>query len=483
MAGAERVYANGINAATGDYFTRPLTVRQVVRQAMRERDPRATLFIRRKSRRDEYLGAEPDWSVPAEAGWAVVFHQDEDERVKKALLPLIEHRRSQIPAARIKVLDYRDGETKQEWLMRFGVSSGSRNPLRVPYYLLLVGSPERIPFFFGHSLDFEYAIGRLHFAAPEQYAAYARSVIAYETASPADLPHAGEAAFFGTRHLLDRATQLSADALVRPLAEGAPASDPLPAYPPVAGEAGFRTRAWIGQTATKAELTGIFAPPQGQKAPAFLLAAGHGLGFACGDPQQEARQGALLCQDWQLGSSVAPQHSFAAADLPPDARVHGLVAFLFACFGGGTPTHDRFAALSRGKAAPLAPRPFFAALPAALLAHPNGGALAVIGHSDRAWGFSIQSPGAQPQIDAFRSTVQRILHGLPVGYALQDFNFRYADLSIQVSHYIEQKVYFNQDVPDEKIAVAWTQRNDAEGYIVLGDPAVRLRAADLVQAP
>ena len=478
MARAEKIYVNGIHAATGDYFTKPMTVKQVVRQALRERDRRIPIFLRAVWGA-EHLGPEPDWSNPAVAGWAVVFHQQEDERVKAALQPLIDHRMGQGDPARVKVLEYRENESKSDWLTRYGISAGSRDPARVPYYLLLVGSPERIPLFFGHSLDFEYAVGRLHFDTPEEYAAYGRSVVAYEAALPADLPHAREAAFFGTRHLFDRATQLSADALLRPLVEGAPAADALPAYPPVTDGSSFRLRSWIGAPATKAELTGILAPPAGQKPPAFLFTAGHGLGFSSGDPLQAAAQGALLCQDWQLRYPVAPQHYFAAADLPVSAQVHGLVAFLFACFGGGTPSQDRFTALESGKPAQLAPRPFFAALPKALLAHPNGGALAVIAHVDRAWGFSIQNPGALPQIDAFRNAVQRILGGLPVGYAIQDFNYRYADLSIQVSSIVEDKIYYHKNVPDEKLAVAWVQRNDAEGYIVLGDPAVHLRAGEL----
>ena len=95
------------------------------------------------------------------------------------------------------------------------------------------------------------------------------------------------------------------------------------------------------------------------------------------------------------------EHFLAAADVADDANVNGMVALLFACFGAGTPDADQFLMdLSQaGTAPPLAPKPFIAALPRRLLAHPNGSALAVIGHIDRAWGFSIQAPKVSDAAD------------------------------------------------------------------------------------
>src|SRR5262249_8401930 len=148
-----------------------------------------------------------------------------------------------------------------------GVSPGTVVPERVPFYLLLVGSPERIPFSFGQLLDVEYAVGRLHFDSPSEYAHYVASLIDYETGRT--VPNAQEAVFFASRHPFDRATQLSADGLVNPLADGTPGSGSQPAQPGVADRWGFSTRKMWGETATKAALTDTFRGRGGGKPPAF----------------------------------------------------------------------------------------------------------------------------------------------------------------------------------------------------------------------
>ena len=103
-----------------------------------------------------------------------------------------------------------------------------------------------------------------------------------------------------------------------------------------------------------------------------------------------------------------------------DANVNGLIAFTFACFGAGTPDADQFLKdlSDAGEAPPMAPSPFVAALPQRLLGHPNGSALAVIGHVDRAWGCSIKTPRvSEAQIGTFRNTIGNVLTGTPVGHA------------------------------------------------------------------
>ena len=168
-----------------------------------------------------------DPSKVEQAGWAVVFGAEEGNDVKAALEPLIEHRRRRIGDARTKVLEHRPGEGWTDWLARHRTAPGNINPDKVPYYLLLIGGPNHIPFSLQYLLDTEYAVGRLDFDDAAGYRSYVAGLIDYEETDAA--PHDAAATFFGTRHPFDGATQLSADSLVRPLIRSSsPAGDSPP---------------------------------------------------------------------------------------------------------------------------------------------------------------------------------------------------------------------------------------------------------------
>jgi hypothetical protein len=479
MPDSPKVYVNGINAVTGQYLFEPKTVAELAMNISGEEDRSLLRWLQRIWTRlaAPHLGFDLDPTDPAQAGWGIVFHENESDLVKQALEPLVRHRREKIGNDDlVKVLEYRQGEQLKDWLGRYHLAPGSKDPTLVPYYLLLVGSPDKIPFLFGHHLDLEYAVGRLDFERPVDYAAYADSLIDYETST--SVPNGREVVFFGTRHKFDNATQLSADQLVAPLADGMPGSGPQLPQPGVAQEFNFQARKLWGADALKAALTEVFCPAAGVKPPAFLFSATHGMGWPSGDKDQLAKQGALLCQDWPGFGKISPDHYFAASDMPPDAHVHGLVAFHFACYGAGTPASDRFIHEAGHPPPAIAPKPFTAALPRTLLTHANGSALAVIGHVERAWGYSIETAEAGTQIRPFRNTIGRILYGLPVGYAVKDFNERYASLSASLNATLEEKGY-GAKVPETELVTAWIEKNDSEGYVILGDPAVCLRVNDL----
>jgi DNA/RNA endonuclease G (NUC1) len=156
-----------------------------------------------------------------------------------------------------------------------------------------------------------------------------------------------------------------------------------------------------------------------------------------------------------------------------------MIAFHFACYGGGTPRLDDFPHLRQlSERARIAPRAFVAQLPQRLLGHPNGGALAVVGHVERAWSSSFHG-GARlgEQLQVFQSTLSRLLDGLPIGWAMEYFNGLHAALGAELSQVLTN-IRLGEPADNWELSSMWTANNDARSYLVLGDPAVRLSLAD-----
>jgi hypothetical protein len=202
------------------------------------------------------------------------------------------------------------------------------------------------------------------------------------------------------------------------------------------------------------------------------------MGFAPDDVRQVEHQGALLCQDWpgpvEHRGPILQDFYFAGDEISGDANLAGLISFHFACYSAGTPRQDNFAHGTGAAPEDLTQSAFVAGLPLALLSHPHGGALATIGHVERAWGSSFMWDDAGPQREAFRSTLTSILQGKPVGAAMEYFNQRYAEIAAQLSSELED-VKFGKAVEDVYLAQLWTATNDARNMVIVGDPGVRLQ--------
>lgn len=453
----------GIEADTGERFP-GLTDTDLDRvesdkKEVRERGERGAA--------DHLAIADIDPNNLEEAGWAVLFAKDADPAVKHALEPLLTLRESQ--AKRLfKVFEgtsgFLPGDDARKWLERQGAGLAIVDPERgVPLYLLIVGSPSEIPFEFQYMLDLYWNVGRLHFDTTDEYRAYAESVVAYDTG--ATVPHKKRAAIFTVKNDGDRPTGLLHDQVAEPLVLGGPVRS-------LEGFKGFRLTPLLAEAATKERLSALLSAGNGDT-PAFLFTGSHGVKFKLNDPELREKQGAILCQDWPGFGPAQPEHLFTAADVPADAKVHGLIHFFFACYGGGCPKEDDFAVEMSQPPKQLMPEPIVARLPQRLLAK---GALGSLAHIDRAWAYSFQNSRSAPQVQEMRDVMVRILQGQRLGQATDSFNMRWAVLSAELQEAQDKRETFADAlVTKPQFANRYVARNDARNYVILGDPAVRLR--------
>jgi hypothetical protein len=474
---------NGIDAVSGGYLLSPLRPEEIVKIALAESPEPALVkelqYYTQRSHGFSFGVVESrDPTKLDESGWGVIFAADADSGIREALRPLLELRRAQAGKWKENYYreyagpaGYRPGESKQEFLARQGAGPGPADPEKMPYYLLLVGDPEAIPFRFQCQLDVQYAVGRLWFEKDrmpdlDAFARYAYGVVAAETGA---VTRPSRLTFFGTEHPDDYPTHLSAQGLVRPLADQLEWNT---------RGARWEVHALVGSDATKAGLTQLLG---GEDTPALLFTAGHGVGFPASHPRHRTHQGALLCQDWpgpRSWSRSIPEHFyFAADDVASDARLAGLIAFHYASYSAGSPRLDDSASPSFPRPNEIGPQAFVAGLPQRLLSHPGGAVLAVVGLVDRAWGYSFSWDGAGRELVVFQSMLRRLLEGEPVGWAVEFCNERYAELSSDLSAELEN-LKFGKSPDEQSLAFMWTANNDARSCVIFGDPAVRLPVAN-----
>jgi hypothetical protein len=389
-----------------------------------------------------------------QAGWGLVVRAGQESEVMDQLAPLIAHRRQQAGSL-FRTLTYIPGESIEDLRDRWIFSPGVVNPRKVPGYLLVVGGPEEVPFAIEHDLNADLAVGRVAFEVAEDARRYAESVVANEQRPRC----ARKAAFFATRNPGDLATERSLDQLATPLAAAA-------------GSMGLEVEVtrWFEAAATRAQLGMLLGGPE---TPAFLFTACHGLVFPCDHPRQRACQGALVTQEWPGPRSgpIDDGARFCASDVG-DVDLGGMVALLFSCFGAGTPAVGEYAYKGSGGIRTLTSQPFVAQLPQAMLAK---GASAVIAHVERTWdvGFRWEGVG-DPQVDTLQSIVEAILDHRRVGHAIHALRQRYTSASAVLAAKLMAEHDHGRAMSPRERAFLWTVTADARGWVVLGDPAVRI---------
>ncbi len=392
-----------------------------------------------------------------EVGWGIVYSENEDPRILEALRPLLEFRRDQ-SGALFREITYA-GESVDQFFRYQRLAPGPADPQRLPYYLTLIGGPEQIPYELQTALGVQRAVGRIYFEDPSGYRRYALGVVESESK-----PSRKEArlSLFAVRNADDPLTAVSVDQLARPLAEA------------LAEKSAWRVNSTIGADADKASLRKLLDPTSGP----LVFTAGHAVYFPADHPRQRSEQGGLVTADWPgpkvWHRSIPPDFLWTAADLDPDTDYSGLVTFFFGCYTAGTPRHSEFRAQSASKPL-LASEPFVSALASRLLSHSGGSALAVVGHLDQTFEGSFSWPGAGSRVETFASALVSLTRGGRLGGALEVFARRYLEVSgliLETSRRIPQ----NGTEGGQELAALWQAYFDARGFLIVGDPAIRLSA-------
>ena len=466
------IAVNGLDATTGDYVDEPWSPDDGTAAAFKEKpDPELSRAERDRVRQGEEAFA-PEWGIDPsnlqDTGWGVLFAENLDPEVKGALQPLLDWRHHRAGDGRYGEYEFKEGQTWEEFAFFHKLGEGPANPDELPYYMLLVGDPEAIPYRFQYQLDVQRAVGRIWFDTPDEYARYAQSVVQAEEGK-VRLPR--QATLFGVLNNDDLSTERSVEYLIDPLAGE------------LASVKGWTVDSVPHGEAMKARLVPLVG---GADTPALLFTAGHGAHFHPVSDAERHRlhEGALICGDWpgrlEWRKRIPREWYLHPADLGDEARLWGSIAIFFACFGAGTPRFNDF----YHRSTPQRPEPLqlsrnatVAPLPRRMLSHPNGGALAVVGHVDRAFDSSFRKSGllgeGASDLASFRSLMRALMFGVPIGHAMDYVNVRCASMGSQLVNEL-YKVQHHKDPDKAKISSLWTANHDARNYVIVGDPAVCL---------
>ncbi len=405
------------------------------------------------------LRADLDPHALIRTGWGVVFPRGKGF-LREQLRPLLDMRRKQ-SGKLYQEITYRPGESGALLWYRHGIAPGVINPRRTPYYLLLVGGPDEIPFGLQCQLSAGYAVGRIAFDDPEDYSRYALNVCRAEHEG-ARLPR--KTVILSAEQEGDKTSELMVRHLVTPLKKR------LAGYQP-----GWGLEVWQRGEATRQRLEGLLGGPE---TPGLLLVNAHGYSTRPGAAGQRELQGALAYR-WAGGKPLY----FTARDLPEQAAVHGLIAFLFADHSAGTSRVDSYPTAGSpfdttlpSEPGVLAERAFVARLPQALL---KRGALAVVGHVDRGWARSFYWKARDQELNtvgSFEVSLKNLLRGDRLGHAMRPIYRRYMSLAALLANHLGDLRGGAQPGPalSAEIGRIWTAVQNARNFILLGDPAVYL---------
>lgn len=425
--------------------------------------------------------------------WGVIAPEGkEGDRMLEAMAPLLRKREEEqgAPVITYRVPPDMDAKMAVSWKDEVYWSEDVEEDDR-PLYLMLLGDYEEVSLELQHSLANGALVGRVHFANSQgkhqldAHAAYAEKVVVHaQRGTPAERPDL----LFHVARDGTNATQSGEARLLQPCLEAALKNR----------DAGKLPVSAVREI--DAEGADAFLSAGATTTPSVLLSISHGVGAPrrgwSGAEEQWHKQGALV---------MGHQDVLDAERLGKRPFLPGGLWFLLACFGAGTPSasayHAWLSLLSkeggyRGKAnsvlasLPAAgARPFVAALPQAALSNPEG-PLAIIGHMDLAWtyGFSSATNLGESRKSRFYSALEVMVRGSRAGVGIEALMrfYRETNDALMASYQSEADARAQNRADGtnhNERGHLWMLRNDLRGYVLLGDPAVRLPLVKNALAP
>jgi hypothetical protein len=425
----------------------------------------------KKFDRNSFWEESGDADDLGEQRWGVIAPEGpEGDRLLALIRPLIEARR-EAQDADVKIYRAPVGLSSAEAALwrKTNFDSGSETSADIPRYQLILGDLDGVSLGLQQSQSSDGFVGRLSFRDDRGYEAYVDKVLRWEKARA----EAEGAVKLFTVHDGTAATMIGYRALVKP---------------------GLDLLRKEGYNAADLGDHNDPSPSQFLEAtkslnPTILFSVSHGAGAPRGgwksDQDQRDRQGAM---------SFGREGKITGSDIKEEPFLPGGVWFMLACYGAGTPNTSayrhwleklkqvgQFGGQAQAVLAslPAADRPpFIAALPQAVLANPNG-PLAVIGHIDLAWTYSFEERDTGKPVNRpskFMQPLRTAMRGARLGASYRELVRFLNGINFELNELQDEAVRKGQAEASDaaRSGHLWMLRQDLSGYILLGDPAVRL---------
>jgi hypothetical protein len=407
-----------------------------------------------------------------EQRWGVIAPEGpQGDRLLSLIRPLIEARREQQGGHDVQIYRVPSRLSPAEAVRwrKAHFDTGADVSTDLPRYQVLLGDLHELSLAVQQSQGSDGFVGRLCFQAERDYEAYVDKVLRWEKAAV----EAEARAKFFTVHDGTAATMIGYQSLIQPGLEL------LRKRQIDAEELGDRevpSPSEFLETVRRPDPTVLFSVSHGAGAPRA--------GWSSYDEQRE-RQGSM---------SFGREGKLAGADVGDAPFLPGGVWFMLACYGAGTPDVSAYRhwlerlkqvgqfggqaqAVLKGLPAENQ-APFIARLPQTVLAN-SSGPLAVMGHIDLAWTYSFEERDtgkATSRPAKFIEVVRSSLRGDRAGIAFRQL-IRFMS---QANHELAELYDVAEREAEAHVADGarrghlWMLRQDLAGYILLGDPAVRL---------